>query len=187
MTRFEMAPTPLDGLTLLQRLPITDARGFFERVFCTEDYANLGLAQRVTQINHTKTLRRGAARGLHFQLAPHAEAKLVSCMRGEVFDVAVDIRAGSPTFLQWHGQILSESNHCSLYIPPGFAHGFQCLTDDCQLLYLHSEAFAAGSEGAINLLDPRLAIAWPDPIVERSDRDAAHPMLDDTFEGLRIE
>jgi len=124
-------------------------------------------------------------RGLHFQHPPHAEDKLVSCLRGEVFDVAVDLRQGSATFLQWHAEILSADNARSLLIPQGFAHGFQTLTDDCELLYLHSRAYAAGAEGALNVRDPALAIRWPLAFTDISERDAQHPLLTREFTGFR--
>ena len=184
MRRFAVQPTPLQGLQVIDRLPIQDERGFFARFFCAQDLAEAGFNRSIAQINHTLTRRKGAARGLHFQHAPHAEIKMVSCLRGEVFDVAVDLRRGSPTFLQWHAEILSADNMRSLLIPEGFAHGFQALTDDCELLYLHSAPFHAGAEGAVNLLDPRVAIRWPLPLAETSPRDAGHPMLTDSFDGI---
>ena len=112
--------------------------------------------------------------------------KLVTCLRGAVWDVAVDLRTGSPTFLAWHGETLSAENHRALLIPPGFAHGFQTLTDEAELLYCHSAAYSPGAEGALNLLDPRLAIDWPRPIGEISERDRDHPRLSADFEGLRL-
>jgi len=110
----------------------------------------------------------------------------VSCLRGAVWDVAVDLRAGSPTFLQWFGTELSAANHRALLIPPGFAHGFQALADDCEMLYLHSAPHAPASEGGLDALDPRLAIAWPLPVAERSPRDAEHPLLAPGFTGLPL-
>jgi len=112
-------------------------------------------------------------RGLHYQKPPHAEAKLVSCIRGEVWDLVLDLRHGSATFLHWHAQRLSADNACALLIPQGFAHGFQALTDDAELLYCHSAAYAPECEAGLNPSDPRLAIAWPLPIADLSPRDAA--------------
>jgi len=130
------------------------------------------------------TARKGTVRGMHFQRPPHAEMKLVSCVRGEVFDVAVDLRRGSPTFLRWHAERLSADNNRALLIPQGFAHGFQALTDDAELIYCHSAAYDAASEGGLNPRDPRLAIAWPLPITELSARDAQAAMLDAAFTGM---
>lgn len=140
----------------------------------------------LVQVNHTLTRRRGTVRGMHFQWPPHAETKFVSCLAGEILDVAVDLRRHSPTFLRWHGEILSVANQRSLLIPEGFAHGFQALTDDCELLYLHTAAYAPGAEGALNALDPRLAIAWPLPVTDRSERDCLHALVADDFEGLAL-
>jgi dTDP-4-dehydrorhamnose 3,5-epimerase len=184
MAWFETRPTPLAGLAVVQRHVRDDTRGFFSRFYCADELAAAGFALPVVQINHTRTLRRGAVRGLHFQRPPHAEDKFVSCLRGEVFDVAVDLRRGSPTFLRWHAEVLSADNRASLMIPQGFAHGFQTLTDDCELLYLHSHAYEPEVEGALHVNDPALAIAWPLPITEISDRDAAHAPITPAFSGL---
>ncbi len=123
---------------------------------------------------------------MHFQYPPHAEDKLVGCVRGEVFDVAVDLRANSPTFLSWYGEILSAENSRSLMIPQGFAHGFQTLTDDCELIYLHSKPYVPSAEGALNARDPRLAITWPLLVTDISARDSSHPNLAHDFKGVSI-
>jgi len=177
-------PTPLEGLFVVQRRLQEDSRGYFSRFFCSEELADCGFTLPVAQINHTLTRRRGAARGLHFQRQPHAEDKLVSCLRGEVWDVAVDLRRGSPTFLRWHAERLSADNHRSLLIPQGFAHGFQALSDDCELIYLHSRAYHRESEGGLNLADPALAIAWPLPFADVSERDTGQAFLTIDFPGL---
>jgi dTDP-4-dehydrorhamnose 3,5-epimerase len=184
MATFHASPTALAGVMRIEREAREDRRGFFSRLFCDEALAPFGWTGPVRQINHTLTRQAGAARGLHFQFPPHAEDKLVSCLQGEVFDVAVDIRRGSPTFLDWHGELLSADNRRSLLIPKGCAHGFQALTPDCMMLYLHSVPYAAASEGALNLHDSRLAIAWPLPLGEISERDAGHPLLTDDFAGI---
>jgi dTDP-4-dehydrorhamnose 3,5-epimerase len=184
MGRFDFIPTPLEGLLTVRRKPLGDKRGFFSRFYCADEFRPMGWNRPIAQINHTFTKRRGAVRGLHFQYPPKAEAKLVSCLRGEVFDVAVDLRKGSHTFLRWHGEVLSAVNHKSLLIPEGFAHGFQALTDDCELLYLHTEFYSPDFEGALHTADPRLAIAWPLAVTELSERDRGHSMLEDSYEGL---
>ena len=138
------------------------------------------------QINHTFTASRGTVRGIHFQYPPHTEIKFVSCLRGEVFDVAVDLRCNSPTFLCWHSEMLSADNHRTLVIPEGFAHGFQALSNDCEMLYLHTAAYQPDAEDGLNVRDPRLSIEWPLPIVELSQRDAGFPLLDETFAGVVI-
>lgn len=144
----------------------------------------MGVEHPIAQINHTLTSRAGTVRGMHFQYPPSAETKLVSCLRGEIFDVALDLRRGSATFLRWHGAVLSAGNRRSLLIREGFAHGFQALTDDCELIYLHTAAYRQEAEGAVNALDPHLAIAWPLPVTDLSDRDRNHPFIDSRFTGV---
>lgn len=183
--RFEVTRTPLAGLHVLQRKVLGDARGYLERMFCTEELEGLLDGRRIIQINHTLTAVRGTVRGMHFQLPPYAETKFVSCIRGEVFDVAVDLRRGSPTFLNWHGEILSAENHRTLMIPEGFAHGFQTLSDDSEMLYFHTAAYRAEAEGGVNALDPGLAIVWPLPVAGCSPRDLGHEMITADFTGIR--
>jgi dTDP-4-dehydrorhamnose 3,5-epimerase len=185
MSRFQIVDTPLGGLKVIQRTQSGDERGFLSRIFCASELASAGWRKPIAQINHTHTQGRGTVRGMHFQRGAHAEMKLVSCLRGAVWDVAVDLRADSPTFLWWHAEELSARNHRALLIPEGFAHGFQALEDDCELLYLHSTAYAPDAEVGINPQDPRLAIAWPLPVTQLSARDASHPMLND-YEGERL-
>lgn len=177
-------PTPLAGLQLVDTEEVGDARGRFERLFCTEAWASLRPGLRFVQVNLSTTALRGTVRGMHYQRAPAAEAKLIRCVRGRVFDVAVDLRAGSPTFLHWHGVELAEDEPREVFIPEGFAHGFQALTDDVQLLYFHTVAWAPACEGGVRHDDPRLAIRWPLPPAQVSARDAAHPLLADDFAGL---
>ena len=184
MGRFEITTLPLPGLKRVQRQRLGDSRGFLARLFCADELAAAGWAGPIAQLNHTHTTRAGTLRGLHFQHAPHAEMKLVSCLRGRVWDVAVDLRAGSPTLGQWHAEELSADNACALLIPPGFAHGFQTLADDCELLYCHSAAHAPQAEGGVHPHDEQLAIDWPLPITELSARDANHPRLRETFTGM---
>lgn len=185
MNSFDVIATPLAGLMRVTRRRRADARGFFSRFFCAQEMGELGWQLPVAQINHTQTRQAGAVRGLHFQHPPHAEDKYVSCLRGVVFDVAVDLRHGSPTFLRWHGETLSAENGCSLLIPRGFAHGFQALEPDSELIYLHSRPYTPEAEGGLHVSDPRLAITWPKPVSELSERDASHALLTDGFAGLR--
>lgn len=174
----------MDGLRLVERHHIGDARGFLSRLFCASELATGGWVKPVAQINHTHTAKRGTVRGLHFQRPPHAEMKLVSCIRGEVWDVAVDMRAGSKTFRRWHAERLSADNGRALLIPEGFAHGFQTLSDDVEMLYCHSMAYAEAAEGGLNPRDPLLKIDWPLEIQELSARDAGHSLLNVQFTGL---
>ncbi len=184
MSRFVFIATPLNGLVQVQRKAIEDDRGFLSRFYCVEEFREAGLNKPIAQINHTLTRKKGAVRGLHFQHPPHAETKVVSCLKGEILDVAVDLRRDSPTFLHWQGEILSASNRKSLLIPEGFAHGFQALTEDCELIYLHTASYYAEAEGALNVTDPRLNIAWPLPIGDLSARDRSHPFIDENFQGV---
>lgn len=185
-TRFNIAPTPFQGLQVLQRKPLGDNRGYLERLFCTEELQTLLSGKPIVQINHTLTAKLGTVRGMHFQHPPHAETKFVMCLRGEVFDVAVDLRRGSPSFLQWHGEVLSADNHKTLVIPEGFAHGFQTLTDDCEMLYFHTVAYQSDAEGGLNAQDPLLAIQWPLPVNGQSERDKGHPMTQPDFQGIVV-
>ena len=186
MSRFDFIDTPLVDLKLVQRKVIEDDRGFLSRFYCAEEFRNDVYGKPIIQINHTLTRRKGAVRGLHFQYPPHAEIKMVSCLSGEIFDVAVDLRHDSPTFLNWHGEVLSASNRKSLLIPEGFAHGFQALTEDCELLYLHTAPYLSEAEGALNVADPRLGITWPLSITDLSSRDRNHPYIKDNFQGVTL-
>ena len=182
--RFTAHETPLQGLCVISRKTLSDDRGFLSRLFCEEDLAAFGWQGRIAQLNETGTLHKGTVRGMHFQRPPHAEIKLVTCTRGRVLDITVDIRAQSPTFLQHFSGELSEDNACSLLIPMGFAHGFQALTDDVRMIYAHSEPYAASSEGGLNPQDPALGIDWPLPVANLSPRDAAHPLLSPDYRGV---
>lgn len=186
MQRFDCFDLPLVGLKVLQRKQIEDKRGFLSRFYCVEAFAEYGFKKAINQINQTLTRQKGSVRGLHYQLPPHAEIKVVSCIRGEVLDIAVDLRKESPTFLHWHGELLSEYNRRSLLIPEGFAHGFQTLTDNCELLYLHSAPYVKKAEAAININDPKLAINLPLSITDISERDASHPMINNNFQGIVV-
>lgn len=169
--RFELSPTPLDGLVLVTRKRLGDERGWLERLFCADELHQAGWQWNVAQLNRTMTTKRGTVRGMHFQHPPHEEAKFVTCLRGEVFDVAVDIRPGSPTYGKWHGAVLSGENAKSFLIPPGFAHGFQTMTDDVEMFYVHSAPYAPNAEDGLRTDDPALGIDWPLPITTQSARD----------------
>lgn len=185
MSRFSVVDLPLAGLKRVDRVRLSDQRGSLSRLFCADELASAGWDRPVVQITHTCTGHRGTVRGIHFQHPPHVDMKLVSCIRGRVFDVAIDLRAGSPTFAQWHAEELDAESGGALLLPAGFAHGFQALTDDAELLYCHSAAHAPDAEAGLNPRDERLAIAWPLPIIGLSLRDETHPRLGEHFEGLR--
>ncbi|NEV60541.1 dTDP-4-dehydrorhamnose 3,5-epimerase family protein [Thiorhodococcus minor] len=184
--RFRKHATEIAGIVSVERLPIGDERGFFERVYCAGELESLTGGRPIVQINRTLTHRKGTVRGLHFQYPPDAEIKLVSCLRGEVLDVAVDLRAGSPTFLRWHAERLSALEHRMLIIPEGCAHGFQTLVDDSELLYLHTAAHAPAAEAGVHPEDPALAIRWLLPVAELSSRDAGHPWIAKGFQGVSL-
>lgn len=184
MSRFAVADAPLSGLKIIERQKLGDARGFLARLFCAEELAAAGWTKPVAQVNHTHSAKTGTLRGMHFQRLPHAEMKLVTCIRGAVLDIAVDLRASSPTFLRWHAEELSAANNRALLIPEGFAHGFQALTDDVEMLYCHSAPYVAGAEGGLNPFDPRLGIAWPLAASVLSERDTNHPMIGPDFKGI---
>ena len=183
MPRFNFIQTTLNGLVLVQRMATEDHRGFLSRIYCADEFSKAGINKPIIQINHTLTCKKGSVRGLHFQHSPFMETKLVSCLKGEVFDVAVDLRRDSATFLHWHGETLSAENRKSLFIPEGFAHGFQALTDDCELFYLHSAAYHPEAEDVLNIVDPKLNISWPLPIRSLSERDRNRPFIDNHFQG----
>jgi dTDP-4-dehydrorhamnose 3,5-epimerase len=176
---------PLAGAFRVELEPRGDARGFFARLFCAEEFAAHGLATDWVQCNTSFTALQGTLRGLHFQRPPMAETKLLRCIRGAIFDVIVDLRAGSPTFGRWHGERLDDQNRTMICVPEGFAHGFQTLTPDVEMLYFHSAPYSAAHEGGLRWDDARVAVDWPLGVTEVSARDAAFPMLD-MLEPIRI-
>jgi len=180
----KLRPTPLQGMYEIRHTPAGDARGRFTRLFCERELAPIRSGLHFTQINLSETRGRGTLRGMHYQTPPAAEAKLIRCLRGRVFDVAVDLRAGSPTFLRWHALELSEENDWAVFIPEGFAHGFQTLTDEAHLLYMHTAPWTPACEGGLRHDDPRLAIAWPLPVDAISERDRGYPLIDNDFAGV---
>ena len=161
----------------IEMTPHTDTRGFFARSFCSKAFAEAGLAHQFVQMNTSLTTKTGTIRGMHFQRPPAAEVKMVRCMAGAVFDVIVDLRAGSSTYGHWCAETLSAQNRVMIYIPAGFAHGFQTLSPDAELLYLHDTHYAPGHEGGLFHADAALGINWPLEVAGLSDRDAALPPL----------
>ena len=178
------SPTSIAGVMRVETGYFTDARGAFGRLYCESELSGIIGERRIVQINHSRTEAVGAVRGMHFQHPPHAEMKLVRCIKGRVWDVAVDLRAGSPTFLNWHAEELTPQNACMLVIPEGCAHGFQVLDAASELLYLHTAFYTPASEGGLRHDDPRLGIGWPLPAVDLSSRDLAHPLLSQDFSGI---
>ncbi len=182
----KLTASRLAGLFLAHTSPVSDTRGAFARFYCEHELGEALGARRIQQINQTRTHLVGAIRGMHWQYPPHAEMKFVRCLRGRVWDVAVDLRRGSPTFLKWHAEELCPENGLMMIIPEGCAHGFQVLEPDSELLYLHTACYAPASEGGVRFDDPALAIDWPLPATELSERDASHRSISPDFEGIHL-
>ena len=175
---------PLEGAYIIHPAPFKDHRGLFERVFCEREFKEIGHTAEIAQSNHSVTVQKGAIRGMHFQYPPLAEIKVVKCMHGSVFDMIIDLRKGLPTFLKWHGEVLSAKNMKMMYVPEGFAHGFQTLEENCELLYLHSEFYSPEHEGSIRFDDPMVNIEWPLEVTDVSEKDRNYPLLDEEFTGI---
>jgi dTDP-4-dehydrorhamnose 3,5-epimerase len=175
----KFSKTSLAGLWVIDLELREDERGFLARTFCENEFSAQGLNTRWPQCNLTLTKTRGMIRGMHFQLSPRAEIKLVRCAAGAIFDVAVDVRPSSPTFGKWEGFELNSQNRRMLYIPGGFAHGFQCLADNSEVFYQMSEFFFADLSRGVRWNDPTVAIKWPLPDPTLSERDKNLPLLAD--------
>jgi dTDP-4-dehydrorhamnose 3,5-epimerase len=178
-----LTPLPIAGAFLAQSSPKGDARGSFMRLFCANDFGQAHGAREIVQINWSHTAAAGTVRGLHFQEAEHADAKWVRCMEGRVWDVIVDLRRDSATFLQWTAVELAADNFRAVFIPEGCAHGFQSLEPDSRLLYLHTAFHNPSAERGVAYNDPQLAIAWPQPVTLLSDRDRSLPSVQAYFGG----
>ena len=178
--------TPIEGVMELLRIPMLDSRGLFQRIYCNDLLLGFLNGKSIKQINHSVTSEAGAIRGLHMQLGASAEYKIISCISGEVYDVALDLRRNSPTFLKWHGVILASGKHNSLLIPPGVAHGFQCVKENSELLYLHTENYSPNDEFGVSYQDSRVNIEWPQEPTEISDRDLSFKNLSIDFLGFDL-
>lgn len=181
-----ITPTPLSGAYVIDLAPRRDDRGFFVRTFCADTFTKHGLRTDFVQSNHSRTKGIGTVRGMHFQLPPHGEVKVVRCTRGAILDVFVDVRSQSPTFLHWFAVELSEENLRLAYIPPGFAHGFQALTEDVDVMYNVTAAYAPNAEGKLHCEDPKLGIRWPKAVAGLSPKDAATPYLTEDYLGIIV-
>ncbi len=175
--------TNFEGLFIIEPNIFEDNRGSFSRIFCENELSSI-LDFNIKQINHSVTSKRGTIRGLHFQYEPNSEIKMIKCVKGSVFDVVVDIRRNSETFLKVFSIELSEFNNKIIFIPKGFAHGFQTLEDDTELIYLHSSLYKPSNEGALNPVDKILDITWPEDISNISEKDKNHPFITDKFKGI---
>ncbi len=178
--------TPLSGVVVVETNKFLDPRGEFARLYCDRELEQVIGNRRIVQVNLSLTHRPGAIRGLHYQKAPHAEMKLIRCLRGRVWDVAVDLRAGSPTFLQWHAEELSAGNARMIVIPEGCAHGVQIIDENSELLYLHTEFYTPAADGRARYNDPMLDIQWPLEATEMSVPDREQPNLPGDFSGLVV-
>ncbi|NVM34371.1 MAG: dTDP-4-dehydrorhamnose 3,5-epimerase [Candidatus Lokiarchaeota archaeon] len=176
--------TNLKDLFVIQFEPFQDERGHFYRVFCKNELKEINLHGEIVQINQSKTIKKGSIRGMHFQYPPMSEIKMVKCLKGAVYDVAIDIRKGSPTLLHWYGEILSAENLKMMYIPKGFAHGFQTLEKNSELLYSHTEYYSPKHEGGIKYDDPLINIQWPLKIADISKKDKSYELLPNDFNGI---
>ena len=186
MNRLKITELPIKGLKLIERQSIGDNRGHLARLFCADELRSAGWNKAISQVNYTYTAKKGTLRGMHYQHKPFAEMKLVSCIRGEVFDVAIDLREESDTFLKVYSEFLSPDSGKALLIPEGFAHGFQALTDDVEMVYCHSMAYTPKAEAGLRATDKVLNIKWPIPITEISQRDKSHPLIQKNTKGFII-
>jgi dTDP-4-dehydrorhamnose 3,5-epimerase len=175
----KLVETPISGLRVVEMEPVGDDRGFFARAWCGREFASAGLEGRIAQVNVSRNRKVGTVRGLHYQAAPRAEAKVVRCTAGAMFDVAVDLRPESPTRGQWFGVELTADNHRGLYVPKGCAHGFQSLADETEVLYLMTEYYVPDAGRGIRYDDPQIGITWPVPVTTVSERDRRLPTWSD--------
>jgi len=186
MGKLKIINTKLEGLHVIEPIVHEDNRGAFFRVFCEDELNELFKENNIKQVNHSITSKKGTVRGMHFQYHPDCEVKFVKCIKGKVLDVVVDLRKGSDTFLEHFSVELSSENRRMIYIPKGFAHGFQTLDDESELLYFHSSIYTPSNEGGLNIKDPLLNIKWPLDTIELSKRDEEHAFLTSDFKGIQI-
>lgn len=173
--------TPLKGAYLIELEPLQDERGFFSRLFCADQFAEKELVNSFLQVNNSKNASHGTLRGLHYQLSPWAETKLVRCIEGSLYDLIVDLRPTSKTFLHSFGAVLSAENRAMMYVPEGFAHGFLTLEDNVELIYFVSQKYAKPFERGLRWNDPHLKLAWPAIPTVISERDQSHPDFDPSY------
>lgn len=179
----EIISSFLNGAHLIKGAPIGDSRGSFQRLYCQKELSMIGV-KPIVQMNFSISTETGTLRGMHYQSPPMAEQKLVRCMEGRAYDVIVDLRRNSPTYLQWHAVELSPENHHMIFVPEGFAHGFQTLASDTKLLYFHTEYYSPTHECGVNHADPLLNITWALPPCNLSQRDKSFDLIDGGFKGI---
>ncbi|MEO8820015.1 MAG: dTDP-4-dehydrorhamnose 3,5-epimerase [Ginsengibacter sp.] len=178
--------TKLKGCYEIEVVPHKDSRGWFSRTYCKNEFSEINHSKEWVQLNHSFTKEKGIIRGMHFQLPPYTEVKLVKCVSGSVYDVALDLRTNSNTFLKWFGIELSAENKKMILIPEGFAHGFQTLTDNCELIYHHTNFYSPNQEGGIKYDDPIVGINWPLKITNISEKDNQYEYLKENFKGISL-
>lgn len=186
MGKLTITKTPIEGLYVVETDAFVDHRGAFARWFCEAELAEIIGNHHIKNVNFSRTVKKGSIRGMHFQKLPKAEMKLVRCIRGRILDVVVDIRKGSPTFLQYYSVELSAENMKLFVIPEGFAHGFQSLEGNSEIMYLVTEFYSPESEAGLRFSDPAFGIEWPLEVADISAKDATHPLVCDKFEGLDV-
>jgi len=182
----EFFETGLKGAFIIKPQLMEDQRGFFGRIFSQDEFDQQGLQTIFKQANHSGSTQKGTIRGMHFQFSPYTEAKLVKCIRGKIYDVLIDLRKNSPTFLRWYGAELSDENKLMMYVPNGFAHGFQSLEDNSEIFYLVSEFYKKDYEGGAKFDDPIVGIKWPLPVTAISEKDKNCSFLDKNFKGIEV-
>jgi dTDP-4-dehydrorhamnose 3,5-epimerase len=177
----KFTPTPLDGAFVIDLEKREDERGFFARAFCINEFKANNLDSNVVQVNNSSSVQKGTLRGMHYQLAPFAETKIVRCIKGSLFDVIIDLRKDSPTFGKWFGEELSEQNRKMMYVPKGFAHGFLTLENNTEAFYFVTQFYNSESERGIRFNDPAFNITWPLAPVVVSEKDLSHPDFSESY------
>jgi dTDP-4-dehydrorhamnose 3,5-epimerase len=176
----------LKGAYIIELEPFRDSRGLFARTFCKKEFKKIGHHKEFVQFNHSATTHKGTIRGMHYQVPPGAEIKLIRCVSGSVYDIIIDVRHKSPTFLSYFGVELNEENMKMIYVPEGFAHGFQTLENNAQLIYHHTQFYNPEYERGIRYNDPAVGIEWPLEAVNVTEKDKNYPLIDNNFKGIKI-
>lgn len=187
MDNLTIKPLMITGAALVKSQAFEDERGSFRRAYCEKELSDLMKGKSIVNVNLSRTVGIGSVRGMHFQYPPSSEMKIVQCIKGKVWDVIVDVRQNSKTYLSWEAVELSTDKNNLIVIPEGVAHGFQTLAEDCELLYMHTAHYDKSNEGGLRYSDSVLDIRWPIPISNLSERDASHPLIDRaTFQGVLL-
>ena len=176
--------TILKGSYTIELNPLFDERGGFVRTFCKKEFTQIGFSKEFVQMNQSYNTKKGTLRGMHYQIPPFGEVKLIRCIRGSVYDVIIDLRKDSPSFLKYFGIVLSEKNNTMIYVPEGFAHGFQTLEDNSELVYNHTEYFTKNADAGLNYNDQAFNINWPIPVSVISEKDKNLKLIEQSFKGI---